>query len=127
MPTGHYLTQEQIDYIRRNFANTPNKELAKSLGISSSAISNIQRKYHLTKSREHTKAMHRLSGLASADSWGKIELTPEVLAKHGIQKGLAYFLDFRKRHRFISRNGPPRKSARTIICDSAGISLMRLT
>mgnify|MGYP002865550380 CR=1 FL=1 len=81
MPTGHYLTQEQIDYIRRNFANTPNKELAKSLGISSSAISNIQRKYHLTKSREHTKAMHRLSGLASADSWGKIELTPEVLAK----------------------------------------------
>lgn len=81
MPTGHYLTQEQIAFIRENFANTPNKELARFLGISSSAVSNIQRRYSLVKSKEHSKAMHRLSGLASADSLGKIELTPEVLAK----------------------------------------------
>ena len=81
MPTGHYLTQEQIAYIRKNFANTPNRVLAGELGISMSAVSNIQHRYRLMKSPEHLKAMHRLSGLASADSWGKIELTPEVLAK----------------------------------------------
>ena len=75
------MTQEQIAFIRENFANTPNKELARFLGISSSAVSNIQRRYSLVKSKEHSKAMHRLSGLASADSLGKIELTPEVLAK----------------------------------------------
>ena len=81
MPTGHYLTREQIDYIRKNFADTPNKELAKYLGISLSSISNVQKKYHLVKSPEHSHAMHRLSGIASSSSWGKIELTPEVLKK----------------------------------------------
>ena len=81
MPTGHYLTQEQIDFIREHFADAPNKEIAKALGISLSSVSNVQKRYHLTKSPEHDKAMHRLSGLASASSWGKIELTPEVLEK----------------------------------------------
>ena len=81
MPTGHYLTQEQIYIIRKNFADTPNKEIAKALGISLSSVSNVQKRYHLTKSPEHDHAMHRLSGLASASSWGKIELTPEVLEK----------------------------------------------
>ena len=38
MPTGHYLTQEQIDFIREHFADTPNKEIAKVLGISLSSV-----------------------------------------------------------------------------------------
>lgn len=81
MPTGHYLTQEQIDFIREHFADTPNKELAKALGVSVSSVSNVQMKYRLKKSPLHDKEMHRLSGLVSAASWGRIELTPEVLAK----------------------------------------------
>lgn len=75
------MTREQIDYIRKNFADTPNKELAKYLGISLSSISNVQKKYRLVKSPEHSRAMHHLSGMASSSSWGKIELTPEVLKK----------------------------------------------
>lgn len=75
------MTREQIDYIRKNFADTPNKELAKCLGISLSSISNVQKKYRLVKSLEHSRTMHHLSGIASSSSWGKIELTPEVLKK----------------------------------------------
>ena len=81
MPTGHYLTREQIDYIRKHFADTPNKELARELGISSSGVTNIQRKYNLRKSLDHLKAMHRLSGLASVNSDWKLESTPEIVAK----------------------------------------------
>lgn len=81
MPSGHRLTKEQIRYIREHFSDTPNKVLAADLGISVSSVNNIQNRYRLTKSPEHSKKMHRLSGEASANLGRKIELTPETIRK----------------------------------------------
>ena len=81
MPSGIYLTREQIDYIRKHFAYTQNKDLARDLGLSLSTITNIRKKYHLAKSPEHLKAMHRACGLASSKCSNNIELTPEILRK----------------------------------------------
>ena len=81
MPSGIYLTREQIDYIRKHFADTQNKDLARDLGLSLSTITNIRKKYHLAKSPEHLKAMHRECGLASSRRGRAIELTPDVLRK----------------------------------------------
>lgn len=81
MPSGIDLTKEQIDYVRENFANTPNKELAKQIGISPSSVTTIQRRYHLKKSPAHSKKMHHLSGCATSHTWANVKLTPELLEK----------------------------------------------
>ena len=81
MPSGTYLTGEQITYIREHFANTPNKELANTLGISVSCVNYQAHRMGLRKSPEHSHEMHRQSGIASSCNWGKIELTPEILRK----------------------------------------------
>lgn len=99
MPSGIYLTQEQIDFVRKNFANTPNKELAENLGVSITTINNVQKKYRLTKSPEHLKAMHRISGLASAKLGLPFNLTPEIIRKraetfkktHKLEKARVHF------------------------------------
>ena len=81
MPTGHYLTKEQSQYIIAHFADTPNKALADSLGISVSCVNYQAHKYRLRKSIAHDKQMHRISGKASAARGVKIDLTPEVLRR----------------------------------------------
>lgn len=81
MPSGTYLTGEQITYIREHFANTPNKELAKTLGISISCINYQAHHMGLRKSREHSRKMHHLSGMACAAVGGGITLTPEMIRR----------------------------------------------
>lgn len=75
------IGSEKVQYIIKHFADNTNKDLAGILGISLSCLSSVASRYHLHKSQEHSKRIHRESGLASAGLWGKIELTPEVLAR----------------------------------------------
>lgn len=98
MPSGIYLTREQIDYIRKHFAYTQNKDLARDLGLSLSTITNIRKRYRLSKSPEHLKAMHRECGLASSRCCNNIELTPETLRKRADSFKKTYKLEKARVH-----------------------------
>lgn len=83
MSTGHPLTEEQILFIRKNFANMRNQDLADALGVSRSCICHTQSVYGLRKSKEHNTKMAKKAGHASSVSRGGVALgiTPEVIAK----------------------------------------------
>lgn len=84
MPIGHPLTEEQISYVRANFKNKTNNELASDIGVSRSTICRIQRRYRLTKSAEHIHNMGVRAGMASvASTGGRVSQanTPEAIAK----------------------------------------------
>ena len=83
MCTGHPLTEEQILFIRKNFADMRNQDIADALGVSKSAVSNIQKRFHLRKSPEQKRRMLVLAGKASAVARDNrpLNITPEVIAK----------------------------------------------
>ena len=83
MSTGHPLTDEQIMYIRKNFANTRNQDLADHLGVSKSAVCNIAHRFCLHKSKEHD---HNMGSKAGKAAWASgnifiIKITPEIIEK----------------------------------------------
>lgn len=83
MSIGHPLTEEQVEFIRRNFANMRNQDLADAVGVSKSAVCNVQARYGLRKSKEHNSAMGAKAGRASNVARGgvAINITPEVIRK----------------------------------------------
>lgn len=83
MSTGHPITSEQILFIRKNFANMRNQEIADALGISRSGVCRVQSRYKLRKSPEHNTRMAKKAGHASSVARGGVALgiTPEVIAK----------------------------------------------
>lgn len=83
MSTGHPLTEEQIIFIRKNFANMRNQDIADALGISKSGVCRVQSLYGLRKSKEHNTRMAKKAGHASSVARGgvAIGITPEVIAK----------------------------------------------
>lgn len=78
------ITDEQVEFVRRNFANMRNIDLAEQAGVSMATVCRIQSRYHLLKSREHNTRMGRKAGLASLEARGGAqvcEFTPEMIAK----------------------------------------------
>ena len=78
------MTPEQIAFIRRNFANMRNCDLAEQAGLSESSVCRVQQMYRLRKSAEHNTRMGRKAGLASLEARGGAqicEFTPEIIAK----------------------------------------------
>lgn len=78
------ITDEQIEFVRRNFANMRNIDLAEQAGVSLSTVCRIQGWYHLRKSREHNTRMGKKAGYASLEARGGAqvcEFTPEMIAK----------------------------------------------
>ena len=83
MSNGKRLTEEQIMFIRRNFSDMTNQELADRLGICKASVSNVAYRFCLRKSKEHD---HRMGVKAWKAAWDSgnchhIEVTPEVIAK----------------------------------------------
>lgn len=83
MSTGVPLTEEQIAFIRKNFARMSNDEIARAVGISRSGVTNVQARYHLKKSPEHYHRMAIKAGKASNIARGgkALNITPEVIEK----------------------------------------------
>lgn len=83
MPIGKPLTEEQIAFIRRNFATMRNQDIANALGISKSGVTNVQKRYHLRKSPEFASALAVKAGKASNLARGgkALNITPEVIEK----------------------------------------------
>lgn len=79
------ITDEQIAFVRRNFANMRNCDLAEQAGVSESTVCRIQSWYHLRKSAKHNTLMGRKAGLASLEARGGAQIcdlfTPEIIAK----------------------------------------------
>ena len=77
------LTEEQILFIRKNFANMRNQDIADALGISKSAVSRVQKKYHLLKSPEQRIKLLTKAGKIAAMKRGNKppKVTPEIIAK----------------------------------------------
>ena len=79
------ITDEQIEFVRRNFANMRNCDLAEQAGVSESTVCRIQSWYHLRKSAKHNTLMGRKAGLASLEARGGAQIcdlfTPEIIAK----------------------------------------------
>lgn len=78
------VTQEQIDFIRRNFANMRNCDLAEQAGVSESTVCRVQSWYHLRKSSEHNTRMGRKAGMASLAARGGAAIcanTQEIIDK----------------------------------------------
>lgn len=96
MSVGHPLTEEQIRYVCEHFSDMTNQELADAVGISKSAVSNVQKRFRLTKSEEHNRLMGSKAGKASsvARGGGHIVLTEEILAK----RVASYKRTFREEH-----------------------------
>lgn len=59
------FTDQQIQWFKENFANTPNADLAKELGCSRTKLYKLAKLYGLTKSVEHIKRMQLVSCKAS--------------------------------------------------------------
>lgn len=53
-----FLSQEQIEYIKQNYADTPNFELAKTLGVSRVSVLRAARHLGLTKSEEGMRIIY---------------------------------------------------------------------
>lgn len=83
MSTGHPLTEEQVSFIRRNFGNMTNQELADAAGCSKSAVCNVQKRFHLRKSAEHYHDAAIKAGKASSEARGgkALGITPEIIEK----------------------------------------------
>lgn len=83
MPIGKPLTEEQITFIRRNFATMRNQDIADALGISRSGVTNVQKIYHLRKSPEFASFLAVKAGKASNLARGgkALNITPEVIEK----------------------------------------------
>lgn len=83
MPIGKPLTEEQITFIRRNFATMRNQDIADALGISRSGVTNVQKIYHLRKSPEFASYLAVKAGKASNLARGgrALNITPEVIEK----------------------------------------------
>lgn len=83
MSSGVPLTEEQVLFVRKNFSDMTNQALADAIGVSKSAVSSIQARYHLTKSPGHVNAMAVKAGKASNVARGgkTLNLTPEVIAR----------------------------------------------
>ena len=83
MSTGHPLTDDQILFVRRNFSDMTNQELADHLGVSKSSVSNVAKRFCLHKSKEHDSRMGSRGGRAACASANFVPfcLTPEVIAK----------------------------------------------
>lgn len=60
------LTQEQVEWFRKNFCNMKNQELADTLGISLSSVIRMARKQNLRKSKEFMAAMQRHASACGA-------------------------------------------------------------
>lgn len=77
------LTEEQILFIRRNFSDMRNQDIADALGVSKSAVSRVQKKYHLRKSPEQMLKMLTKAGKVAAELRGNKapKMTPEMIAK----------------------------------------------
>lgn len=67
------LTEKQLDWLKKNFKNTKNAEIAKRLGISETSMHRFARQYGLTKTKqfmrkvqqnavEKAKVSHELNG-----------------------------------------------------------------
>lgn len=54
-----YLTREQIEWFRANFANTTNAEISARLNIKLSTMHRLARAYGLTKSKEFMQDWHK--------------------------------------------------------------------
>ena len=83
MSTGVPLTEEQISFIRRNFATMRNQDIADGLGISRSGVTNVQKRYHLRKSPQFATILAVRAGKASSIARGgkALNITPEVIEK----------------------------------------------
>lgn len=77
------LTDDKVLFIRRNFADMRNQDIADAVGVSKSTVSKVQREYNLRKSPEQRLEMLTKAGKASAEARGDRhpEITPEVIAK----------------------------------------------
>ena len=107
MPSGIYLNQEQIDYIRANFANKKNADLAKEMGISKTAIHNTARKYHLRKDRAFRHSLAVNSGRASSAARDKQFLN---ITQESIDKRAATFRKLREMEEIRFKWGLERKT-----------------
>ena len=94
MGTGHPMTEEQVLFIRKNFADMRNQDLADAAGVSKSAISRVQKRFRLRKSPEQRHKMLTLAGKASAVARDNrpLNITPDVIAK----RAAAYKRTFRE-------------------------------
>lgn len=81
MPTGKKLTSEQVAYVCRHFHNTANKELARAIGASRSAVCNIAARHHLVKDKDYIRAVNLAVCALSPRRGVGIALTPEIVAK----------------------------------------------
>ena len=83
MPIGKPLTEEQVTFIRRNFATMRNQDIANALGISRSGVTNVQARFHLRKSPEFASYLAVKAGKASNIARGgkALNITPEVIEK----------------------------------------------
>lgn len=80
---GKPLTEEQVLFIRRNFADMRNQDIADAVGVSKSTVSKVQREFHLRKSPEQRLKMLAKAGKASAEARGgqHPDITPDVIAR----------------------------------------------
>lgn len=78
------ITEEQIEFVRKNFSDMTKGELAAAAGVSWTTVDRIQARYHLRKSSEHLHNMGVRAGKASSVSRGGKFIgnqTPEAIAK----------------------------------------------
>ena len=87
------LTPEQEAWLRGNFAETKNAELARSLGISETSLHRFAREMGLTKTREFFLKCQR-GAADAAKKWWRVEGRflpkkdlPEHLKQHQYKKG----------------------------------------
>ena len=84
MSKGKKISQEIIDYVRRNFADKTGYELVAETGLSKSTINRIQARYKLRKSKAHLHDVGVRAGKASNIARGGDSpacYTPEAKAK----------------------------------------------
>lgn len=81
------FTDQQIQWLKENYTNTPNDDLAKELGCSKTKIYKLAKLYGLTKSVEHIKRMQLVSCRASHEK-RKITGYKPIKNRYSFPKGI---------------------------------------
>ena len=95
-------------FIRKHYKDTTNRSLAALVGCAESTVCSVQKKYGLSKSRDHVHLMAVMAGVASLDARGGAALakyTPEM-----IERRTATYLKRFKEEKARTVFGLPRKT-----------------